>query len=666
MTQSIIEIDAREVANMTEDEVFALPNVYIDMKFDDGQMRVTRADTIYSWYLWLVHRTYPDTKILMTHHLAGEDVTPKSHLTLLAKIRDSAIHMYSTADFTNVPGINKTIYDATNNMYNGLTVRLEAYVTSISILDFMDIHFHPRVKEINDALKNNKYLTNTEISAGHNKILDILANDGSLIDNPVARAAKHKLVNPGQIMQCISSRGFVTDVDNHRFPLPIRTGYVEGMRTFAEYAIESRTATTSEFMTATPMQQSEYLNRLLQMSTSVLKRVHPEDCGSKEYLTIVTDTANKLKDMDGIHYFSPDGERVIKPEDTHLVGIPLKIRTVFTCKHPDRYGVCAACYGDLAFNLVLTDNIGHTGAVELQSDQSQLILSHKHHTNSAGSREFTLSSEAQAYLTRKPAQPNNIYLRMFNKTEVSIVIYIDEGRSLDDLKHIDNINSIAPERIAQLSSIGIILKKNGEETREAISVKADTRFANLSVEALQYIHTNGWTVNAAGHYVINMNGWDNDYPLLTLPEEQFSTVEYSAAIRKFVKGTSAPKSTAKVTDMKTIVQYEDPALALTAFHDLVSLKLNVNLSHLAVIIFATSSENIELGDYNLPLPGNRRNGEFTRHHEKMKNGNMAAAMAYEEQTSTLFNPRSYLFKGRPTHEFDDILLGDVDEPRIKN
>lgn len=667
MTQNTIDIDARDVVHMNEDTVFALPNVPMNMHFDDGILLVSRTDTIYSWYLWHVHRVFQDTEILMEHHLAGTTVTPKTHMDLLAKIRVSAIRKYSIGDFVNVPGINKTIYEATNHLYNGMTVRLEEYITSISILDFMDIHFHPRVKEINDALKTKPYLSNDDINEGHSQILKVLSEDATLNNNPVARAAKHKLVNPGQIMQCISSRGFVTDVDNHRFPYPIRSGYVEGMKSFGEYAIESRTATTSEFMTATPMQQSEYLNRLLQMSTSVVKRVHPEECNSKESILMVVDTAGKLKDMQGIHYYEGEGEhrveKVLHPDDRHLIGKAIKLRTVFTCTHPDRYGVCASCYGDLAYNLVLTDNAGHTAAVELQADQSQLLMSHKHHTNSAGSRDFTLSPEATAYLTRKPMQANNIYMRKFVNSSVSIVIYIDEGRNLDDLKHLTDLKSIAPERITHLTGLGFFIKKNGVETRELVSVKADTRTASLTMEALEYVHKTGWTINSEGSYVINMDAWDVDLPLLALPEEQFSTVEYSKTIRKFVKGTSGVKK-AKATDAKTIVQYDNPSQALSAFHDMVALKLNVNFSHLAIILFATTSQDIENGDYNLPFSENRINGQFTRHHEKMKNGNMSAAMAYEEQTSTLFNPRSYLFTKRPTHEFDDILLGDIDEPRV--
>lgn len=665
MTQSTIDIEARDVVNMTEDEVFALSSVPMDMVFDDGTMRVTRTDTIYSWYLWHVHRRYRETPILMDHHLSGRTVTPKSHLELLAKIRISTLKAYATTDFVDVPNINKTIYEATNNLYNGMTVRLEEYITSISIIDFMDIHFHPRVKEINDALKDDPYMNNEKITKAHADILNVLSTDETLVKNPVARAAKHNLVKPAQIMQCVSARGYVTDVDNHRFPLPIRTGYVEGMRTFTEYLIESRTATTSEFMTATPMQQSEYLNRLLQMSTSVVKRVHPGDCGSKEYSMLVVDTKDKMKDMAGVHHFTQDGEAVLTGEEDMLVGRVLKIRTIFTCKHPDRYGVCASCYGDLAYNLILSDNVGHTSAVELQADQTQLLMSHKHHTDSADSRAFVLAPEAQAYLSKKPAKPNNIYLKRFPKSSVKILVYVDEGKNLDDLKHLENVNSIAADRIAKLTSLGIILKKDGSETREVISVKADTRNASFSTEALEYIHKNGWTVNSAGSYVIDMDDWDVDLPLLTLPEEQFSTVEYSKTIKKFVKGTTGAKKP-KPTDLKTIVQYDDISKALSAFHDLVALKLHVNFSHLTVIMYATRSQNPEEGDYNLPFPDNRSGGEFTRHHEKMKNGNIAAAMAYEEQTSTLFNPRSYLFTKRPTHEFDALLLGDVDEPRFNN
>lgn len=154
-----------------------------------------------------------------------------------------------------------------------------------------------------------------------------------------------------------------------------------------------------------------------------------------------------------------------------------------------------------------------------------------------------------------------------------------------------------------------------------------------------------------------MDKWDYKLPFLTLPEEQFSPVEYSGLVRSFIKGGGDEKL--KITDPKTVIHYTDVAQALHAFHDLVAERMHVNLSHLQVILFSTMARDVKGKDYNLPSPENRSLGQFTKHDDKMKNGNISAAMSYQTQTATIFNPNSYLHTDRPTHEFDWILLGDI-------
>ena len=364
--------------------------------------------------------------------------------------------------------------------------------------------------------------------------------------------------------------------------------------------------------------------------------------------------------MQGIHYYGDDGvERVIDNQSTFLIGIPLKIRSVFTCKHPDRYGVCAKCFGDLSYNSVFTDNLGHNSSIALQSPASQLFLSHKHHTASASARENVMSIEAREFLSRRSSEPNVFYLKPMpnSKTKLSIMVQLDEGKNLDDLKYLDMLDSVTPERITSLSVLGIILTKGEIIERSMIVVKSDSRNANFTIEMLKYIHEHGWEVNERGSYVINMDKWDYKLPFLTLPEEQFSPVEYSGLVRSFIKGGGDEKL--KITDPKTVIHYTDVAQALHAFHDLVAERMHVNLSHLQVILFSTMARDVKGKDYNLPSPENRSLGQFTKHDDKMKNGNISAAMSYQTQTATIFNPNSYLHTDRPTHEFDWILLGDI-------
>lgn len=659
MTSNTTAIEAKTVCFMSEEEVYALPPRF-SLTFDDGVMpETTREETVYSWYLWHMHRSFPATPLLISHHLNGATITPKTHTGILANIRYSVITTYGEL-FGEHEEVNRAIYDSINNLYNGMTVKLEAYITSISILDFMEIHFHEEIFAINREMKNNENLVDVQIDKNHAKILKILETDPKLKNNAVARAAKHKLVMPAQILQCISARGYVTDVDNARFRFPIRTGYVEGMRSIVDYATESRTAATAEFMTQTPMQQSEYLNRLLQISSSVVKRVHNGDCGSTRWVPYLIDTKDKFTDMNGIHYYDDEGvERVITPNDVHMIGKVIKMRSIFTCIHPDRYGVCSHCYGDLSFNIVPTDNLGHTAAVTLQSGQSQLLLSHKHYTSSAHAKSLVITPEASRYLTKRPGYNNHAFLRPVPKnTSISVLLFLEEGKNLDDLKFLDTLDKVTPERITSITALGFILKVGNEEEREVVIVSSDSATSYFTEEMLEYIFTNGFSVNEKGGYLINLDKWDCDKPFLAAPEEQFSAVEYSELIRTFVKGSSSKKNAAE--QMKTIVDFHEPVKALSAFHDLVAERLRVNLSHLQVILFATMSANLENNDYNLPFPEDRSQGQFTKHDQKMKNGNISAAMAYQTQVATIYNPKTYLHTDRPTHEFDFILLGDSD------
>lgn len=660
MTSNIIAINADDIKEMGETEIFNLPPKFV-LKFQDGEMMTTREETVYSWYLWVLHRRFPLTPLLKAHHVGGSTITPTTHMKLLSKIRYSTVTAYGD-EYGVLEEVNTAVYDAMNDLYNGMTVKLEAYITSISILDFMDIHFHPEVFSINRSMKDNENLTDIEIDDNHNKILKIMETDPALRNNAVARAAKFKLVKPAQILQCISARGYVTDVDNARFRFPIRTGYVEGMRSIVDYATESRTAATAEFMTQTPMQQSEYLNRLLQISSSVVKRIHPGDCGSRKFIPYLISDNKKLVDMEGIHYFDENGvEKVITADDKHMVGKLMHIRSIFTCIHPDRYGVCAHCYGDLSYNAIPTDNLGHNAAVTLQSGQSQLLLSHKHFTSSAHAKNLILSSEANRYMEKHIGFNNNAFIKQQAKdVNVSVVLFLEEGRNLDDLMYLDTLDKVTPERITSVTALGFILKQGEFSEKEVVNVTYDGRTASLTEEALRYVFDHGFTVNEKGAYIINLKDWDRSLPFLAVPEEQFSAVEYSDMIRTFVKGSSGKSSKRTAAEaLKTIIDFTDPAKALSAFHDLVSERLKVNLSHLQVILFATMSADLDASDYNLPYPDDRTKGHFTKHDQKMKNGNISAAMAYQTQVATIYNPKTYLHQARPTHEFDFILLGDM-------
>lgn len=660
MTTNILDIDARDIANMTEDEVFAIPKgTKLNIKFHDTTVLCGRASTIYTWYLWHIHREFPGVPIMSDHHLLDAKVTPKSHMNLMGKIRRTVIGYSGIEKQPVIEKLNAAIYDAYNNQYNGMTVRLEEYITSISIIDFIEVEYHPDIKRLNDELINNPHAVSADIEHAHTEIAKVLKNDPVLKNNAVARTVRHSLVREGSILQSVSARGFVKEVDSYQFPVPIKTGFIRGMNTFTAFATESRTATTAEFMTKNPMRKSEYLNRELQLLTSSVKRIHFGDCGSKESLLFIGPDKEHMKDLEGTHYFDENGvEQIVQPKDYKLAGKPLRIRSIWTCKHPDRYGICSACYGELSNNIIPTDHIGHISAVEQQSDQSQLILSFKHFVNSVALMLFDITDEAAMYFTRNPAvAPQGIFVKPQFKN-ASIIIYADEGQNIDDLKYLDTLDKISENRFTAIKALAFVTGDPGKERYETVRTEINNRVPFLTREMLEYITEYGYTINDKGSYVISLAHWDFNKPLLGLPKKQFSAEEYSDLIKRFIKGTRTGKK--RPTDLPVVTDFEHPDKALQEFHNIVSERLNVNLIHLQLILYGAMAYRPEEGKYNIPMPEDRRDGEFVKTSAKMKRGNYAVSMAYQQQIETLFDPESYMQDGdRPTSEYDHILMGDV-------
>lgn len=659
MTTNILDIDARDIAQMSEQQVFDIPKgTKLNIKFADKTVLCGRASTIYTWYLWHIHRVFSGVPINSDHHLLDAKVTPKSHMQLMAKIRRTVIEYNGIEKQAVIEKLNHAIYDAFNNQYNGMTVRLEEYITSISIIDFIEVEYHPEIKRLNDELINNVHAVPADIEHAHAGIAKVLKEDPALRNNAVARTLRHSLVREGSIMQSVSARGFVKEVDSYQFPVPIKTGFIRGMNTYTAYATESRTATTAEFMTKNPMRKSEYLNRELQLLTSSVKRIHFGDCGSKESLLFIGPAKEHMKDLEGTHHFTESGEElIIGAKDYHLVGKPLRIRSIWTCKHPDRYGICSSCYGELNNNIIPTDHIGHISAVEQQSDQSQLILSFKHFVNSVALMLFDITDEAAMYFTRNPkVAPQGIFVKPEHKG-ASIVIYPEEGQNIDDLKYLDSLDKISENRFTAITAMGFITGTPGKERRELVGTEVNNRVPFLTREALEYITVHGYTINDKGAYVISLSEWDFDKPLLGLPKKQFSAEEYSDLIKRFIKGTRTGKK--KPTDPPVITDFEHPDKALQEFHNIVSERLNVNLIHLQLILYGAMAYRPEEGKYNIPMPQDRRDGVFVKTSAKMKRGNYAVSMAYQQQIETLFDPESYMQDGdRPTSEYDHILMGD--------
>lgn len=657
-----------DILNQEIDAVWKLPDGPIRLVMDDIEIVTTMRETIYSRYIWELHKVYPGTPLLARHHITGEPnsdgeyddkrLSPTTHLDLLSKVIVSLVECFGR-DNLDFEHISKRSYEITNMIYNDMTYRLEAYVVGLNILDFIEVTEHDAIKDANETLKSLKYATDREIGDCKTIIRQTLNDDPRLRNNPVAKSARSGLVSIGQIVQCVGPRGAVTDGDSRLFPHPIRTGYAQGLTRLRDSITDSRTATKALYHSKRPMQDSEYLNRNLQLSAETFTTLHYVDCGSTNYLDMTISNSTHLRDMVGMFYLDPVDNvlKAIRKTDSHLYGKTIKVRSTLSCIHPDPYGCCVVCFGELGYSIPVGTNLGHISTTELQGKVGQKLLQTKHEDSDNKTDSMSLDEVAQNYF-HASATPNQIIFNPSLKLKgLKFTIAAAEAPNLQDVHHASAVEGLQVTRITSIQAVQFIFLDpvTGFEMREVVNVGTGQRPVSLSTDMLIYASQHGWDVSLAGDYIIDVTHWDKSKPVFESPPRSFSTVEYMNAIEAFLKGRTSDKAKKQRINISKMIDYPHDNAALGALHDLVSSKLKVPVSHLQTVMSTMKVTDIASCNYNLPT--DRVHASFGLYQDIMFKRSLAAFMAFETQANAIYSPISYLAKDRPKHPLDPLLMG---------
>lgn len=633
-----------------------LPKEQLTLVFDNGEEYVCNwKSTIISSYGWDFHREYPNTPLLKKHHVGklieGKRFTPNTHLELLGNIVWDVYDAYPTIDRDILA---KSTYQKTNELYNELSVKLEEYVSSIDILDFIQVLNSPVVEAANDNVKP----TAESIDETYSIIKNALSQDPVLFNNPLAKAGRAGIVNSGQLMQCVGPRGFITDTNSRQFKTPVLRGYAEGLRLFYDHFIESRSAAKSLEFSKKPLQDTEYFARRLQLLDQIVKRLHHGDCGSTEYLrwTIRGPAFNEkgreifsgdLGRLVGKFYLDEETKQLkaIHKSDKHLIGKTILLRTVLECQHPDPYGICSTCFGELSLSVPANTNIGHMCCTSMTQKSSQSVLSTKHLDTSAVIEPIVIEHHDLKYL-QTDNEGMSYFLNEKLKGEISLVISAKEAFNISDIMEVKVIESLNIAQISQVTQIGFRVTTEKEFEQLAIQVGSERRKTSMTYPFLKYVKENGWHTDDNGNYVINMDKWDRSLPMLSLPLIHYSMSEHASDISKLLESTvSELEKRDKATSASSIL-YE--------LYGLVNNKLNVNLAILEVVLYGIMIQSATDYRYHLPKPNTDR-GIGVRS-AIMSYRSLSAAMAYEDHKEILTNPLTFLLTERPDHPLDHLLM----------
>lgn len=639
-------IHARELAAMPKGQLWDLPDTALTIVFDDGEVIADQRQAIFSAYMWGIYNILPHTPALAKHFIGEQRVGTDTHLKLINQVRWDAFDAYGNA--LDNEQLSQYCLKLVNEYYNDMTEYLEPEVTTLGILDIMEVMAHDEVMEVNTNVSS----SDKSIVHAHRTIERVLKDPNELEDNILARSVRSGLVKIGQVLQCVGPRGSVTDIDSNIFPYPTQAGFASGLYRFYDSLIESRTAAKSLTFTEKPLQDTEYFNRRLQLLAATIRDIYDGDCGTTEYL-LWQMSAGDLQAFAGKYYLKDDGTLGVIYDNVecrkNLVGRSIKIRSVLHCNTPDSGFVCATCYGEMERSIPHNTNIGHVAATSLCKQASQQVLSVKHLDTSASSSGLRLSEYEQRYV-RIGSDPNLLFLaQRLEGMKVMLYIRSTEAERLSEVKTADNVEILLPTHISQLVQVGFrVHNETGKPEGDMVQVSNGSRTSSLSREMLAYLRNHSWNLTSDGDIEIDLSNWDVDMPLFSTPRRQENMLDYMATIEKFLKAVKRGGS------VKSLKDYDTVDDALRGFYELVSSRLFVNIVHQEILVKVCQVRSSRDRDYRVPLLGNKL--EFGKFDFNIFNRSEGPAMAYQNHKQQWNNPATYLVTKRPPHPLDSILI----------
>lgn len=624
------------------------------VELDNGEeMEMHSTQIILSRYAWEFYNYYPDAVIKPDCCFKGEVFGPNTLTQIINATMWICYDHYRQINQTlDNERMAKFVTELCSNAYNDFIQRLDEYPSSSCVLDFMEIADHPRIKEAVESIRNDPHPTNTKIERCYSTITEVVKDVNELPLNPISMAARSGNTKMDALLQTVGVRGNATDIDSRLFRKTIKTNYLYGVRSLVDQMMDSRTSAKALSYSRKPMQDSEYLNRRLQLTNGALFNLHRGNCGTTRFEEFAMSTPDILSDFEGKFYLDDDGiDKPIRPEDKHLLNRTLKIRTLSSCIHPDRYGVCEHCYGEKAYSIMPFTNIGHQGTINMQSPIGQLLLSAKHFTSNADASAFAFGPADLQYVSPMPRLANTFQLASrLSGQNLKIQVLESEATGLNSLPQITNVSVLSPTRTSELTMMAFILYDNNGNQLElhevTLSTGSNSRMSSFTKEALAYIKEVGWTISDNGTYEINMSAWNTEQPFLFMPLKQFSTPDYMSSIERMVRGETT-------REIKALVDYNTSAEALSALHEMVSERMDVNIVDLECIILSIMVQSIEDRDYRLPL--DKSKGQIARAKDLIFLRSLAPYMAYETQSAAFFGEESFIITKRPSSPLDDII-----------
>lgn len=645
----------RDLIGMEPDDIWErFRGEKIKIIFDDGELITDRKETWLSAIAWRIFQKYPLATYNKCYHFGFyfKDKLFKSttHFSLFETCHFSVLDAYR--DQVRREELVKISFDSLIELANQVTIKFGKYVRSNDIFKILDLQFHEETVKLKQEVEPNEKSINRAISLFEKLVMDPSSPVGKYA---ICRMAQAKIIKVEQLTSCVLLRGYARDVDSSVFPKPIMRSFSEGIRSMADFLAESRGAPVAIEMASSPLQMAAYNSRKLQLIDSIITTLHRGDCGSQKTMAVTIRDAERdelgnivrpsdLVIWEGTHYHLGDGVlKTISSKDKHLIGVTIFARNILDCAHPDPHGVCETCLGKIADTYFESSNVGTNASTNFMKEMLQLLLSAKHHLNSADAEKIELDRELAKVFKTDDAQLSYILREPF-PLGTNLILSPAEASNLSDidLKEID-IHAIDRSRLGGIRTVGFE-KPDGEILSLQIGLRR--RPAMMSAELLEYIKEERWSYDQRGNYRINLDDWGSARHMFSLPLRNYNTADHTKDLAEFIEARAD-----MLYERDANISPYDFLLELS---DLVSTKSVVSIGILQVVMKGLTIVSAKDRNYHLPKPGERMGIGVLN--PLMNLRSISITLGYMGHREALKNPANFILKDRPDHPMDVVIM----------
>lgn len=639
--------------------------------FTDGTVTIPAKELIINRIVWEVFKKVLITNFSKKFNIVNYYVeglyTSKSVKSMLEDMFKEVVEVY-VVEQNDRSVLNHIFYKTLPQVYVDLNELIVVsnieYVSSLNILDFLEIQFKPKLMEaIEDS---NRHKDPEHVTKTYQVLDDIMRHDPSIADNHLRLGYITKNFRIPQLQQMLGSIGFSSEINNNIFTYPVTSSYVLGLNTNYEVGVTSRDAIKACNALGNEIKTSEYISRTLQMGTSNFMNVVDGDCGSTNYLDYyVSEDGSRLKEIVGKFRLDEETGKIVlvRETDTHLLGKYIKLRHINGCLHTSPRHCCIKCYGTGAVNYPYISRVGHAAAAEAMRGNSQGTISTKHNVGTSRFLDYTLSAPMTKIFRVFPKKNDKHmentrvgFLESYIDKKLHYTLNIDKNSLLGfkDLMSIKNIRDVNPSSISAISDFYITITnpKDGSVTYEDVMIGMNVSSKHskklrilrgfFTTDFLEFLRNDGgekrFRMEDNGRYVIDINGWNFKEPIFEFKLVQHSSSNFSKDIKEIISSLDAMNG-------------EDYTAILSSFSNLLydNFKIPLYISEVMACSFLVKDK--DNGDYSC---GRGVSNQAANLVTIIKNWSLGATYGFERQLTYIFDHIAF-GRNLNNHLLDGIL-----------